>query len=486
MAPSHPRNCLEPHHMVRLPTQGHSSVFSKLSPSDVLNFFRVHPAFAEIARGCHKRWHHVSLGKDALLVEKLGRDGRVQRHLWNYSMEESQVLDDELPFVFHTLTKAELRKINSTPSLDGATEDHLNIGLKVSFLHYPKCTSISLLQTFSENLNITALTLGHEEACTIHSNAQLFEFFLRNKKITTANFSVFGSEGFGKASELRLPKQWMKIYDHGEGIEDEVYTVVEEVIQQWECNERDVNAWMLCLETSERNEFLYEAIYGMASRLAADRSGSFRREVPACIQLIERKDGSGLLILTAGPSVLLISCHYEYRRKRGLGFGSLVQAHHRRLIRSGVQQLEKVEADIWRFARFGLQPEINDDTVEEITKGLYDFSLDDRDIANVIRSQLERLHDLLEGARSNVESRLRCYMANFSNVPKRELIIDTLFLGSGAASHVNHALLDHLYRNGFEPSGFPDAHYKKDEQHKVLHEYIDYYKKHGSITSYYC
>ncbi|CAJ0585557.1 unnamed protein product, partial [Mesorhabditis spiculigera] len=498
-------------------------IISELSPSDLLNFGRARPDLLQLALHHQKHWEIVENGDERLVVEKRSRAGRMQRRIWDY-----------LGNCYHPMRMEEIRRKQSTPTytvlfvenckkqqeddldilirnskvkrMDYATLKHLNIGLQVDYLYQPDFASIEQLQELADRLKIVGLDVQATKVEALGKNGEFFRFFIDNPKITTANLYVFGQSHLHLIPKMQQTRQWMRICEHTSGIHEILFSVVEEIVQQWEANEREIDAWMVSLETrDDLGDDAFENILNfelndMARKLAYGSLGNFNdRAIDERFRLIRRKDGTGLLIMTGASSISLFSCDYQYRRLRGLGFGKQIRAFFDELC-AQIYELHFTEAQLWQAGQFGAlrrkpppAQEIIDQDVfsifgelepgakadEKHQKG----SVEVEDHGRVCQDQ--EMMDRRAVALQQIEELLKKHTAELGQVPERELAIDTLYLGGAAEPDLNRRLLNNIFYEGFEPSGFPSHYYFADWQTKMAYEFFQFYKKHGEVPKYY-
>ncbi|CAJ0585781.1 unnamed protein product, partial [Mesorhabditis spiculigera] len=506
---------------VDLPWHLQKAIVSELSASDLIHFSRAHPHFEQLVNDRHKCWDHINLDGD-LRVERTLPSGRIQRRLWEYQSGD-----------FHPLRQRDITKRQTTPTMtvvfckgnetardeDAAVvlrnatvkqlnflrDTHLAPGLRVGFLHRPGFDTIDELQSVIGKLKCTGLGIYSLTLQGSTTDAALIDFFLRNPQLTTISYDVAGQSYLHLLSQLYQPKQWLKIHGHTNGVHDVLFSITDTIIRQWEAKEREIDAWMVCLANgSEWGDDEFENVLNfelneMARRLSYGSLGCFekRDDIDPRFRLIRREDGTGLLIMTGGLSIILISCDYQLRRARGLGNGSKIREFYNALS-TLMYPLRAAETQIWQLEKFGRppkKPEAKEVVDQDVFAIFGDLEVGREVDAEETEEQPEvperdlKMEALLvdrQKARDAVETAIREHLAEFGKLSDRELAIDTLFLGGDEVPQINRYLLDHLFNNGFEPEGYPSKYYFAEWHMRIGHELVGYYKKHGVIPNYFC
>ncbi|CAJ0585489.1 unnamed protein product, partial [Mesorhabditis spiculigera] len=452
---------------MRLPIEAQDLILSQLSeaPSNILSCSNADPNLEQIIRNHLKHWDVVDFEMvNGLRIAAAKQPGCSRSCKWSHGFESTEERD-KAAAVF--LQNSRVKKLKY------ASRSHFFDGFHADYLVDPKVDSVTQLQEFADKLKCTGLSL-HNIDDTLAEKSALLEFFIQNPKITTANLFIIGEEHLQLLTSMTQPRMKLQIRGdrYPEAIFDKLFTIANTVIQQWQNNQREIDAWMVCLETGDvlLNDDRNQALHKFAQKLADGRPGNFEQDnIDPRFQLIRRKEGSGLLILTGGLSMILISCDYQLRRSRGLGQGTQVQLYHYEM-HLPMERLYEAESKLWKFEKAKKSSPENDEAAS--------------------KSAGESLRADLQKAQNKVEELVRDYVNAFGKVPERELAIDMLYLTEeyeefDEAPNLNIGLFAELFDRGFEPEGYP-SYYEVSWWHLgSTRDFANHYKNHGTIPNYY-
>ncbi|CAJ0962250.1 unnamed protein product, partial [Mesorhabditis belari] len=410
-----------------LPWNVQQEILKCLSPWDLLNLANSHFIYKNIVSNFHKQFRILKKEKDLVTAKiqvEIERNGRIEYYerLYTHDIHKAKIhligdfVNENLCFCRddENLVKRldhDFSILQSNASIEQIDETSLRELEETRF--FVKHLYNPLFRTQDELIKVLNATFATELSLLKGEifwwENEVAECFFAQSKIQSLNYLNLHCrpDWLTLLEKCQADKLYLRIFmdNFMDQLKDKLMKIkifIEGKVLKWSQFEASIDTIHVHLifegvrERGVRNALQRELMKIAMSVLEKYDSAMIDRELGERVHLIRRRDGQGLIILLDDLSISLITCDYEFRRKRRANHGKVVS-----------EQLESISQLMQRIYRYEI----------ENYNCSYFESVQDREI---------RIFSMIECEKKLGEECLK-FQKMIQGVPQRELAIDSIW-----------------------------------------------------------